>query len=1698
MKAFLTVCAAALCALTLRADDYVVLVGEEGWTQEKATDVVLQRGLPFSSGKAFAALMTVTMPASTSYGGVVSFGEAGKSQVTLTVASLGTGGVAYLSSWENEVINALLSEYRLPAGTFRAGETYNIAVTYDGSQFHVYVDGAEQILTLQSGAANADGAPQVPAFIKDANLPDVCLGTRMSEVVDAESGTGSGDYDFTGATWRNAVVFARGLAADEVRLAHEQGLDALLNELYGPDVEESEDDAFLLDSVADFRWFLSKECPADATVRLKRDLTLTAGAYAVKPSFSGTFDGQGNTLILAEGAKLQGTKGAGLIAATLQGATVQDLDVRVEGAILSDGTAGALAGTAENATLSDVHLTFDGTLAGDGAVGGLVGQASGLTLKDVRVDFTGAANGASAGGLLGAGALTTQDSLLVFDSGAAVGALVTATGASGAAIGEAAEGADLSGLTIVDAGLAGATGVVGSGEAAAPAALLLGEGSALLAEDAEADFLSGTVNAPEDATLTLTLPKGASFAGTPSATGGWVVSGWDAEKGTLTLTPPEGNLSAESTLTYTLTLDTLGEVTLSCALSHRDADGWYVLDSEADYAWYLADDENDAIKVRLGADITLSPKTYTARFIGGNDTLEFDGQGHTLTLPADATVDGDGTTTKRDYSGLIAGRLKSGVIRDVTVVVGGTVVARPYAGAVLGSGLSGGGGEVLLEDVTVRILPTGLIEAEGNNTNGRAGGIVGFGYSNAVTLRNCTLIAEAGAEIRNKDDQGKGDDHPGQTAATCGNYNNGSSVEEGVVILDYGLVMPAGAPYSRCNTRDTVAYAASTQTADFGADGVFLVGDVTRDLGAPFALAPDGLPVKEVTLDEASVAAGWSLAREGNSVTITGEGTDPCALTYTLEAEPERTLAVSVTLLTEPVLGEDGWYTLDSEPDYAWYLANCPNDAKVRLGADIDLKAQKYTARFLGGDSRLEFNGQGHTITLPEGATMDGNGPTSSTTTGRDYSGVVVGQLRNGSVSDVTIVVGGTVVARPYAGAVVGSGTWGGGGAVSLNNVHVRLLSSGRIEAEGNNTNGYAGGLVGRGYRDTFTFTDCSLVFEAGAELRNRDNHGAGSDRPDQTAAVCGDAETEAGVVVVDFGLVMPEGAVYSRDADGDTVVYRKDGLATAYGEEAIPFHDGEVEAEDFTAAVAGSGAALTGVSGPEGLEATVGDGAITITRLPDEPTPSVALTYGFEGVPGLAVPVSVTLPRVDADGWITLASEPDYAWYLADCPNNAKVRLGADIDLKAQTYTARFFKGDSRLTFDGQEHTVTLPKGATMDGDGATTGRDYSGVVVGQLRNGSVSDVTIVVGGTVVARPYAGAVIGSGSWDGGGAVSLNNVHVHLLSSGRVEAEGNKTNGYAGGLVGQGYKDTFTFTDCSLVFEAGAEIRNRDEYGSGPDRSDRTAAVCGNTETETSVVILDFGLVMPEGAPYSRDADGGTVAYKASTVTASHGAAGTFLVGAVGGEGPWELAPAGLTAEAVEAPEGWAATLEGNVLSLSGPGGEVALTYGFAGFPGVRVPLTLTPPPAGGGYAFTLPEGVAAPSPAQSAALEAAARAAGLTPGDVTVRFAEGAAQTLEALDLFTGVVSADVEARTLTIDATLAIAAIDVAAGEVAVTVVLSGPAGCAFAKGTQVALVLAEGGEALGEPVAASGDGASVQLAFPLPEASTTLFRARATAAE
>ncbi len=191
---------------------------------------------------------------------------------------------------------------------------------------------------------------------------------------------------------------------------------------------------------------------------------------------------------------------------------------------------------------------------------------------------------------------------------------------------------------------------------------------------------------------------------------------------------------------------------------------------------------------------------------------------------------------------------------------------------------------------------------------------------------------------------------------------------------------------------------------------------------------------------------------------------------------------------------------------------------------------------------------------------------------------------------------------------------------------------------------------------------------------------------------------------------------------------------------------------------------------------------------------------------------------EIAEDGAYCLDSEADYAWFLAECPGGATVRLTGDIMLLPKRYTAWYATGDT-LTFDGQGHTITLPEGATMDGDGSTTGRDYAGIVAGRLKSGAIRDVNVIVGGRVVARPYAGAVLGSGMYSGGGEVVIENVGVYLLSTGAIEAEGNGTNGHAGALVGRGYSNDVSFNDCLIVCEAGSRITNLDNRGAGPERA---------------------------------------------------------------------------------------------------------------------------------------------------------------------------------------------------------------------------------------------------------------------------------------
>lgn len=1671
--AFMALCAIPFVALAATPLQYRTLVGPEGWTMTDITEGPVLTNVfgdgALTSGMPFSAVLRVSLAGTIRYGALVSFGKLGTRQVTLTVASVVTSdgsseGRAYLSSDDAATgVDSLVAEFRLPGDTFRAFLTYDIALTFDGTEFKVYVNGEPMTLTNTKGAV-----AQAVFHCEDVvDLSDVSVGVRINRV-----GTTTGGHDLTGSMWRDAVVFNEALSAEQVAMVHEAGVWALLAQEGLIAEPDKEGDVYVLDSPEDFQWFIT-QCPNDAAVRLDADIALTAHDQAIKPTFSGIFDGNGYTLTLQADATVQGenTTPLGLIAGILEGATVKNLSVRMEGGLLArDGAVGILAGTATNTTFENVVVACTGSLEG-GNVGGLVGVASELTLKGVRVDFSGMALGENVGGLAGSstGTFAVEGSLLTFIEGETVDALMEGGTVAGAVIGVVDGTAALAGLTLVDTSLQGATVAIGQGTPQSEPTLLLAEGSSLLKEGEEATFTSGqaTIHTPAVTQVILDAKTGTAA---PVASAGWEVSDWNAEAKTFTLTPTGTDLAATGTLTYSISVmepasdaTWQGSVIVSCPLSNQTADGWWELDSETDYAWFLASCPSGA-KVRLTADIELEAKTYSAyNPIRHESKLEFDGQGHTVTLPKGATMVGYGGNS--EYCGVIAGQLKNGFIEDVNVVVGGTLTGNngAYIGGALGSSSTKTGGAVRLSNVHVRLLGTAVIT--GNLWC--AGGLVGRAFNDPVTVEDCSIVAEAGATIGAAT---KG------VALTCGKRDTGTS--KNVLAVDLGIIMPGGASYTTHSGE--IAYRGCNTTVDYGKEvATLLAGDVTCEAGKAVTLAPEAL-----TIDEGEVSApeGWTVVRSEapNAFTLARTGEDdgePCSFTYTLKHGDSGAIVipVHVHVVSPPTQTADGWWELDSEADYAWYLAFCPRDAKVRLTADIGLLPRHYgmAPRF----GTLTFDGDGHSITFPEGATLKG-----------EYCGLVAGSFQQGAIKNVKAIVGGTFVGEngAYVGGIVGSSAYDEfDDPVELSNAHVRLLKTARFMGYTYN----AGGLVGACYRTRLNAKDCTIIAEAGATF-------APEPLTYSVALTCNIAKNTAGectqenVIALDLGIVMPSGSVYARE-DGATI-YKGHGVTTDYGEATTLLAGDAILDYGKPVTLAPEGVNIREVIPPANweVERTEGSNVVTFTSdtfvSDDDGTPgdfSYTIVHGNCVVDVPVAAVFADHPVLDKNGWYNLDSEEDYAWYLAKCPNGAKVRLTSDIMLLPKDYGQAWMpvKHASSLTFDGQGYTVTLPEGATLNGE-------YCGVVAGQVKNGSIQNVKVVVGGTLKGEKgaYVGGILGSSTYQTGGSVTLANAHVRLLET--AVFTGNTWR--AGGLVGLAYKDPVTVERCSAVAEAGATI------GSARDGA---ALTCGGRETGASseVYALDLGIIMPSGkSSYTTHA--GETVYTATTQTVTYPAGkGTLVSGVVAGSledgESWTLAPTGLTVQNVQAPEGWTAMLEGNTLILTGPAGATGtVTYGLDRFPLAQMFLSVTLP----GYTFTLPDG-AQPSETLTIALEAAAKAAGLAPGSeqVTVKLVGKA--TLEALEVFTGICTADVETRTLSVAYDFGITDVRVSDDRTTVIVTVSlrtNVGDPAFAPNTKIVLKTSDGEEApLGDEVVPAQGQTSVELTFPLT-ADTCVFRAQA----
>ncbi len=649
--------------------------------------------------------------------------------------------------------------------------------------------------------------------------------------------------------------------------------------------------AWLLREPADYEWFLSEGCPADATVRLAGDLTLAPGAYAAKPLFRGVFDGQGHTLTLPEGACVSDAGGgAGLIAgrwltqAGEPASEIRDLRVVIDGEIRSDagvyagGVVGGCGVYGGALTLSNLWVRLNGRVAAS-AAGGLAGGVVGGSWGTGRIDLTGlrldlgasamVSGAAQAAGVVGSATglagsdtemLTLADALLVFQAGAAIEAPARAAVMRQRKHANAGHPAARD-VTVVDFGqtapelfseavsLGGVTCRLGSGAVAAPpagvVAFAVADGPLPLRDAEEACLAEG---AP--LRLPASLPEGFP----------WALSAAD-ETGFARFVPRVGltDLDAVFALGYAFEAAQVGEgrvfdgwVDALCHPTLLCADGWAELREPADYAWFVSEARDaTTLRVRLARDILLEERDY-ALSNGLTAGLLFDGQGHTLTLPRGATVSNPG---RYSYAGLLGATLGGGAtVRDVTLVVEGTVTAGTHAGAVAGTTVYGASAPAALDGVRVLLGPGSSISApEG------LGALVGkFGGAYGGLACSGCVLADRGV------------------ALTGGASGAGYGVPGGVAVLRGG-----GAD------------------AAYGEGETFLDGAAAMvERGGVTLLTGEAAWVADVAAPE-----GWRVALAGNVATVAAPeglaGGAAGALTYWLAGFP--TVPLTVTL-AQPAL----------------------------------------------------------------------------------------------------------------------------------------------------------------------------------------------------------------------------------------------------------------------------------------------------------------------------------------------------------------------------------------------------------------------------------------------------------------------------------------------------------------------------------------------------------------------------------------------------------------------------------------------------------------------------------------------------------------------------------------------------------------------------------------------------------------------------
>ncbi len=121
---------------------------------------------------------------------------------------------------------------------------------------------------------------------------------------------------------------------------------------------------------------------ANDNITLDKDYVVDFSSVNYLMNFSGILNGNGHTITIKGGLNLS-KKNIGLFQ-TLSGATIENLNIIIEGTLFGDEYIGGLAGHIQNSTIRNV--TVQGNLSGSYYVGGIAGSIKESSLESVTFD----------------------------------------------------------------------------------------------------------------------------------------------------------------------------------------------------------------------------------------------------------------------------------------------------------------------------------------------------------------------------------------------------------------------------------------------------------------------------------------------------------------------------------------------------------------------------------------------------------------------------------------------------------------------------------------------------------------------------------------------------------------------------------------------------------------------------------------------------------------------------------------------------------------------------------------------------------------------------------------------------------------------------------------------------------------------------------------------------------------------------------------------------------------------------------------------------------------------------------------------------------------------------------------------------------------------------------------------------------------